>query len=179
MNGLSGLKPTWGRVSRAGVFPLAESLDHIGPMARSALDAAIVLGVIAGADPDDPTAVPRAGARLCGDRSAPACAASGSACRPTWSAWTTIRGAPSTARSRRLQEAGATMVDVVLPASFDEATLRLGAAVRRRGALAHEATYPARAAEYGPVLAGADRRRPQAVGLELAQLQLRARGADG
>ena len=46
MNGLSGLKPTWGRVSRAGVFPLAESLDHVGPMCRSALDAALVLGVI-------------------------------------------------------------------------------------------------------------------------------------
>ena len=59
MNGLSGLKPTWGRVSRAGVFPLAESLDHIGPMCRSALDSALVLGVIAGADPDDPTASPR------------------------------------------------------------------------------------------------------------------------
>src|SRR5882757_12259 len=59
MNGLSGLKPTWGRVSRAGVFALAESLDHIGPMCRSALDAAIVLGVIAGADPDDPTAAPQ------------------------------------------------------------------------------------------------------------------------
>ncbi|MDB5486299.1 MAG: amidase, partial [Reyranella sp.] len=57
MNGLSGLKPTWGRVSRAGVFALAESLDHIGPMTRSALDAAIVLGVIAGEDPDDPTSV--------------------------------------------------------------------------------------------------------------------------
>jgi Asp-tRNA(Asn)/Glu-tRNA(Gln) amidotransferase A subunit family amidase len=54
MNGLSGLKPTWGRVSRAGVFPLAESLDHVGPMCRSALDAALVLSVIAGADPDDP-----------------------------------------------------------------------------------------------------------------------------
>src|SRR5580698_5729066 len=60
MNGLSGLKPTWGRVSRAGVFALADSLDHIGPMARSALDAAIMLGVIAGADADDPTAVPLA-----------------------------------------------------------------------------------------------------------------------
>src|SRR5438105_3237631 len=47
MNGLTGLKPTWGRVSRAGVFALAESLDHIGPMTRSALDCAIVLGVIA------------------------------------------------------------------------------------------------------------------------------------
>src|SRR2546430_14028758 len=58
INGLSGLRPGWGRVSRAGVFPLAESLDHIGPMARSALDCAIMLGVIAGADERDPTAVP-------------------------------------------------------------------------------------------------------------------------
>ena len=60
MNGVTGLKPTWGRVSRAGVFPLAESLDHVGPMCRSALDAAIILGVIAGADLEDPTAAPRA-----------------------------------------------------------------------------------------------------------------------
>jgi amidase len=55
-NGVTGLKPTWGRVSRYGVFALAESLDHVGPMTRSAADAAAVLGVIAGADPDDPTA---------------------------------------------------------------------------------------------------------------------------
>src|SRR5215469_14443012 len=58
MNGVTGLKPTWGRVSRAGVFALADSLDHIGPMTRSALDCALMLGAIAGADPDDPTAVP-------------------------------------------------------------------------------------------------------------------------
>ncbi len=54
-NGVTGLKPTWGRVSRHGVFPLSESLDHIGPMARSAADAAALLGVIAGADGNDPT----------------------------------------------------------------------------------------------------------------------------
>jgi len=56
--GLTGIKPTWGRVSRHGVFPLAESLDHVGPMARSAKDAAALLGVIAGPDPADPTAAP-------------------------------------------------------------------------------------------------------------------------
>ena len=54
--GLTGIKPTWGRVSRYGVFPLAETLDHVGPMARSAADAAAMLGVIAGADENDPTA---------------------------------------------------------------------------------------------------------------------------
>jgi amidase len=55
-NGLTGLKPTWGRVSRYGVFELAATLDHIGPMTRSAADAGAMLGVIAGADPKDPTA---------------------------------------------------------------------------------------------------------------------------
>jgi amidase len=56
-NNLTGIKPTWGRVSRHGLIHLSESLDHIGPMARSAADAAAILQVIAGADPDDPTAL--------------------------------------------------------------------------------------------------------------------------
>ena len=56
--GLTGIKPTWGRVSRHGVFPLAESLDHVGPMARTARDAALMLQAIAGQDPNDPTASP-------------------------------------------------------------------------------------------------------------------------
>src|SRR3546814_10822422 len=55
VNGLSGIMPTWGRVSRHGVFPLVESLDHVGPMARSLADAAAILQVIAGADTADPT----------------------------------------------------------------------------------------------------------------------------
>lgn len=52
--GLSGLKPTHGRVSLRGVFPLCDSLDHIGPMARSVADAASAFGVLAGHDPRDP-----------------------------------------------------------------------------------------------------------------------------
>lgn len=55
MNGVTGFKPTWGRVSRAGVYELAASLDHVGPIARSAADAAAMLGVIAGRDAADPT----------------------------------------------------------------------------------------------------------------------------
>src|SRR5882757_11301292 len=56
-NGVTGLKPTWGRVSRYGVFELAATLDHIGPMARSAVDCGAILGAIVGSDPNDPTAV--------------------------------------------------------------------------------------------------------------------------
>jgi len=54
-----GLKPTFGRVSVFGTMPLAPSLDHIGPLARSVADAAILLGLIAGRDPLDPTSSPR------------------------------------------------------------------------------------------------------------------------
>ena len=54
--GITGLKPTWGRVSRHGIFPLAPTLDHVGPMARTAADCAVILAAIAGPDPRDPTA---------------------------------------------------------------------------------------------------------------------------
>jgi aspartyl-tRNA(Asn)/glutamyl-tRNA(Gln) amidotransferase subunit A len=53
--GITGLKPTYGRVSRTGVLPLAWSLDHVGPMARTARDCALILKSIAGHDPSDPT----------------------------------------------------------------------------------------------------------------------------
>jgi aspartyl-tRNA(Asn)/glutamyl-tRNA(Gln) amidotransferase subunit A len=52
--GIAGLKPTYGLVSRAGVAPAAFSLDHIGPMAWTAEDCAIMLQVLAGHDPADP-----------------------------------------------------------------------------------------------------------------------------
>jgi aspartyl-tRNA(Asn)/glutamyl-tRNA(Gln) amidotransferase subunit A len=54
--GIVGLKPTYGRVSRYGLIAFASSLDQVGPMARTAYDAAIVLSVLAGADPHDSTA---------------------------------------------------------------------------------------------------------------------------
>lgn len=53
--GLVGLKPTYGRVSRAGVAPLAWSMDHVGPLTRTAREAAMVLEVLAGHDAADET----------------------------------------------------------------------------------------------------------------------------
>ncbi|CAM3470699.1 amidase [Xenorhabdus nematophila] len=55
INGITGIKPTWGRVSRYGAFELAASMDHIGPMARNVADATAILQAIAGRDPKDPT----------------------------------------------------------------------------------------------------------------------------
>ncbi len=55
--GTVGIKPTWGRVSRFGVLALAESMDHIGPMTRSAADAGTMLQILAGHDPNDPTSL--------------------------------------------------------------------------------------------------------------------------
>jgi amidase len=178
MNGLSGLKPTWGRVSRAGVFALAESLDHIGPMTRSALDCAIVLGVIAGADADDPTAVPRP--------------------VPDYAAATAggVRGkrigVPKGLRdldedSRRtldgaidaLKKAGAEIVDVTLPASFEQGARDWLPLCAVECAIAHEATYPARANDYGAVLAALIESGRKISAMELARLQLRRASLKG
>ena len=55
--GVTGLKTTYGRISRAGAMPLSQSLDTVGPLARTAEDCALLLGLMAGADPEDLTAI--------------------------------------------------------------------------------------------------------------------------
>jgi aspartyl-tRNA(Asn)/glutamyl-tRNA(Gln) amidotransferase subunit A len=55
--GVTGLKTSYGRISRAGAMPLSQSLDTVGPLTRTAEDCALLLGLMAGADPEDPTAV--------------------------------------------------------------------------------------------------------------------------
>jgi aspartyl-tRNA(Asn)/glutamyl-tRNA(Gln) amidotransferase subunit A len=69
--GIVGLKPTYGLVSRTGVFPLSWSLDHAGPLAKTVTDTALLLQAIAGHDPADPSsasvAIPDYAARLDGD----------------------------------------------------------------------------------------------------------------
>jgi amidase len=178
MNGLTGLKPTWGRVSRAGVFPLADSLDHIGPMCRSALDCAIVLGAIAGADERDPTAVPLpvpdytatiaqgvAGKRIGLPVNLTDLDADGRRA---------LDGA-----AQVLAKAGATLLDVALPAGFDDSARAWVPLCAVECAIAHEKTYPARAAEYGPVLAGLIDVGRRLSGLELAHLQVRRMAITG
>jgi aspartyl-tRNA(Asn)/glutamyl-tRNA(Gln) amidotransferase subunit A len=70
-NGVAGIKPTYGRVSKAGVAVLSWSLDHVGPLARTVRDLAILLNIMSGQDPLDPhtkdVPVPDYAASLTGD----------------------------------------------------------------------------------------------------------------
>jgi amidase len=152
--GVVGLKPTYGRVSRHGVFPLADSLDHVGPMTRTAEDAARMLGALAGWDPDDPTSlrspVPNyvaacqervTGLRIGVDR---AYVETGVAADVV----ATVRDALA-----RFAELGATVKEVHLPPH--QALVKGWATTCGvETALAHASFYPARRAEYGPELAG-------------------------
>ena len=65
--GVFGLKPTFGRVSRAGVAPLAWSFDHVGPLARHVADLAVAFDAIAGPDPLDPACAARPASPCAGE----------------------------------------------------------------------------------------------------------------
>jgi amidase len=153
-NGCVGLKPTWGRVSRYGVFPLSETLDHIGPITRRVEDAAAMLGAIAGRDENDPSSssepVPNylAGigkglkgvtlgfdAKYCSDDVDPAIVA-------------TLKKAVAV-----LRKAGATVKAVTMP-STDGIVAGWVAICAVEAALGHTATYPSRREGYGPVFSG-------------------------
>jgi amidase len=153
-NCVTGLKPTWGRVSRYGVFELAATLDHIGPMARSAVDCGAILGAIAGADPKDPTAVlepvPDYLANLNGGLLGTRIGVD-----PRW----TSEGVDA-ASTKVLQDALRIAVDLgaeIHEIVFPDPTAMIADWFPLCGvetAVAHEATYPSRKSEYGPALAG-------------------------
>ncbi len=152
-NGLTGLKPTWGRVSRFGVFELAASLDHIGPIVRSSTDAAALLSVLAGHDVNDPTT---AAAPVPDYVAVSAEGMRGLRIGVDWrwigrdvdtSVQTVLMNAVEVFREL---EAG--IVDVRVP-DVTQAVVDWPSACAVEAAVAHETTYPARRNEYGPVLA--------------------------
>lgn len=149
-NHLVGLKPTWGRVSRHGVFPLSDTFDHVGPMARSVLDVALLYETMAGPDPLDGTSL----TEPVGD-----CASAARAARlrgvrigvdqayalenvdgPTFSALT--------AALALLVEQGAVIVDVCVP-EVDAILPRAVMAAAAEAAISHAASYPSERARYG------------------------------
>jgi aspartyl-tRNA(Asn)/glutamyl-tRNA(Gln) amidotransferase subunit A len=146
-----GLKPTFGRVSIFGTMPLAPSLDHVGPLARSVADAAILLGLIAGRDPLDPTSSPRPVQDYRGALGKPL--RKFRLGRPREHFWEKLD--PEVRRAteaavRDMEKRGAIVREVSLPhlkESLDAATeISLAEALH-----VHEAAgyFPARAAEYG------------------------------
>jgi amidase len=149
-NGIVGLKPTWGRVSRFGVFPLGETLDHIGPMTRTVADAALVLGAIAGRDPLDETSL---AAEVDDYQAALGGGVSGLRVGLD-EAYLAAGTAPEVADAiqgalRTLERLGARIAKVTIP----DVTAGLEAWITLCGgdvAAAHADTYPARAPEYGP-----------------------------
>jgi amidase len=148
--GVVGLKPTYGRVSRAGVFPLGASLDHVGPMTRRVADAAAMLDVMAGFDPDDPTTLreppPRCADAIGGDVRG---------VRVGWDARFASAGAqPELVATvqRAVQDlaaSGAEIVEVHLPA-VEPILPAWPVLCAGEAAAAHAKTYPSRAADYGP-----------------------------
>lgn len=154
--GLTGIKPTWGRVSRHGVFELAASLDHAGVIARSAQDAAVLLEAIAGPDPADPTALQAPVPRYSQEAEAPIDGLR-IGVDPDWNA---SEVDPQTQRMMAaamqvFEQLGATLVPLRFPSDDAAQAARDWAPLCAvEAALAHAATYPSRKAEYGPVLAG-------------------------
>jgi aspartyl-tRNA(Asn)/glutamyl-tRNA(Gln) amidotransferase subunit A len=159
MCGCVGLKPTFGRVSAAGVVPLSRSADHVGPLTRTVEDAAIVLGAIAGYDPDDAVtvavAVPdyRAGLSdgIAGLRIGVPRAACFSLVEPEVLA--VVEAALEV-----LAGLGAELVDVELPdamaAMGQPGEGSLFALVIEESRLAHGVAWAERPADFGPDLAG-------------------------
>ncbi len=154
-NGITGIKPTWGRVSRQGAFALAASLDHIGPMTRSAADAGAMLGAMAGTDPLDPTSleapVPDYLAQLEQGLRGVSIGFDTKYAYDVSDADT--RKVVEDAR-RVLAELGASIVEIEMPASVTSMYRDWAAYCGVETAIAHAETYPARASEYGPALAG-------------------------
>jgi amidase len=153
-NGVAGLKPTYGRVSRYGVFENSPTLDHVGPMARGVADLAAMLGAMAGRDENDPTTefhdvpdyltIMKQGAR--------------GLCIGIDRAYAT-RGVDPIVVERLdaaltvMSKQGAKVVEVSAPNTDQIVKDWLPYSAVEMG-VAHEATYPARKNEYGPVLSG-------------------------
>jgi amidase len=149
---LTGIKPAWGRVSRFGVFELAASLDHVGPIARSAIDADTILRAIAGPDDKDPTTLSEPQPDHDGSAKSTDGLRLGIDAR-----WNSADVDPSVQHAladaeRVFRSLGAGIVPVQAP-EVTQAVIDWAPACALEAAVAHCETYPSRKSDYGPVLA--------------------------
>ena len=149
-NGCVGLKPTYGRVSRHGVLALAESLDHVGPMARSVEDTAILFEAMAGFDAHDPTS-----RREAVEPVGPALEQGVKGLRIGFDRRFAADGVePGLVRAldavlKQLSELGAEIVDVAVP-DVTPVALAWWQLSTAEAAAFHADAFPSRAREYGP-----------------------------
>ncbi len=150
-NGLTGIKPTWGRVTRHGACELAASLDHIGTMARSVVDAVVMLQAIAGRDDKDPTSssepVPDYLALMTRGVNKMRIGVDRHWALERTDAETQAALQEVIATFRRL---GADIVDISVP-DTDQAAADWSTVCGVETALAHEETYPSQKDRYGPL----------------------------
>jgi amidase len=148
-NHLVGLKPTWGRVSRHGVFPLSETFDHVGPMARTVLDVALMFTAIAGPDPLDPTTLDEPADDWIGAAKAVTLRGVRVGVDPIYSLGGVDEPTASVLRTAiaAMKAAGAVIVEVSVP-SVGEILERAVAATLVEAAISHASTYPSEKSSY-------------------------------
>lgn len=171
-NGVTGIKQTWGRVSRAGAFALSESLDHIGPLARSVADCVAILGIIAGHDPNDPTSliepVPDYLAEIEQPPNAMVVGFDETYCSDGVDPQITAMIFEAV---EVLRQQGIEIRPVTVPV-MEEMVTGWEKFCGVETAIFHEEFYPARKEKYGPVLSGLIEIGRKTTGMEYAKLQI-------
>jgi len=153
--GVVGLKPTYGRVSRHGIIPLAWSLDHPGPIGKTVRDVALLLSAVAGPDPQDPSAASQpVPAYVEGLDTAPRGLTAGIADR-----YFPERSSPAVAAAFHeaalvLERLGMRIHEVKLPECFEAGVDAGRVIMHAEGAAFHRDWYKARSEEYGRKIAG-------------------------
>jgi amidase len=149
-NGIVGLKPTYGRVSRHGVLPLGETLDHVGPMTRHTADAAIMLQAMAGYDESDPTSLQDPVPDMLGD-ALPGIARMTVGFDRAFATEGIDSGlvAAIDQAVETLRELGVSIVDIEMPEGIREIGEAWFPICAYEAHKAHAANFPSRANEYG------------------------------
>ena len=150
-NGIVGVKPTYGRISRYGVAPLSWSLDHVGILTRTVADAALMLTVLSSADDDDPSSlrepVPDFMAQMAEHDRPPHIGL----VRQYYQDYATPEmWAHTEAVANQLAEAGAEVEEILLPDSFALAHSLRSIVSSVECAAIHEVNHRVRASDYGP-----------------------------
>ena len=154
-NGIVGLKPTFGRVSRYGVYPVAESLDTMGPMVRSVEDAALMMNALAGYDIKDPDSSERAT-----EDYLQAARSQGKPPRIGLVSQFFMEQCDDETRENtamaieKLRDAGAVAEEVSLPADFETVLLAQRTLMSVEGAQVHERNFAVRPDDYSANVRG-------------------------